>query len=211
MSLQNRVTPTGEIIACRERGTMMGNRGGALHAADRTLGQRRWISTQWICCLIDFRGRRRQVMAPGHYTELFFLDEATALASGHRPCFECRRQDAVRFAELWAASNGRTGRARASEMDRELHAQRLGENGAKRIHPWPAPDLPEGTFVLSPASGAPALVTATSLLPWSPAGYAPALARPRSGTLRVLTPPAIVGVLAAGYRPVLHVSARPRT
>ena len=95
MPLQNRVTPTGEIIATTARGTMMGNRGGAFHTAAQTLTHRRWKTKAWICCVIEFKGRHRVVMSPNRYTELFFLDEATALAAGHRPCFECRRADAV--------------------------------------------------------------------------------------------------------------------
>src|SRR5690606_9191936 len=126
MPLQNRVTPEGEIIATAARGTLMGNRGGCLHGPDRRLGRRRWVTRQWICCELQFRGRHRQVMTPGQYTELFFLDEATALAAGHRPCFECRRADAVRFARTWAQIEGQTGRASAPHMDAALHAERLG-------------------------------------------------------------------------------------
>ena len=102
MPLQNRVTPEGEIIATPHRGLLMGNRGGAFHLPDQTLGPRRWATRQWIACVLEFKGRHREVMRPNRYTELFFLDEATALAAGHRPCFECRRSDAERFAELLA-------------------------------------------------------------------------------------------------------------
>src|SRR5262245_10377094 len=125
MPLQNRVTPTGEIIADPARGTLMGNRGGPLHRPDQTLGARRWVSKAWICCRLEFKGRRRQVMSPGKYTELFFLDEATALAAGHRPCFECRRAEAEQFARLWAKVHGAHDRARAGDMDRVLHAERV--------------------------------------------------------------------------------------
>ena len=107
MPLQNRVTPEGEIIATPHRGLMMGNRGGCFHLPDRTLGSRRWATRQWIACVLEFKGRHRQaMMQPNRYTELFFLDEATALAAGHRPCFECRRRDAERFAALWAETRG---------------------------------------------------------------------------------------------------------
>ena len=103
MPLQNRVRPDGEIIATPHRGLLLGNRGGAFHLPDRTLGTRRWASRQWIACVLEFKGRHRAaMMQPNRYTELFFLDEATALAAGHRPCFECRRRDAERFAALWA-------------------------------------------------------------------------------------------------------------
>src|SRR5690606_39500251 len=117
MPLQNRVTPEGEIIATSARGTMMGNRGGCLHRPDKTLGRRRWVTKQWICCELQFRGRHREVMAPRRYTELFFLDEATAFAAGHRPCFECRRADAPDFARLWANAEGRAERAGAAHLD----------------------------------------------------------------------------------------------
>ncbi|MFC3133845.1 hypothetical protein ACFOHM_12760, partial [Microbaculum marinum] len=123
--LQNRVTPSGELVAADARGTVFGNRGGRFHdPATRTVGRRRWASRQWIVCVLEFRNRRRAVWGDG-YTELFFLDEVTALAAGHRPCFECRRSDAVSFAEAFAAGSGRTMRLRAPEMDAVLHAQRL--------------------------------------------------------------------------------------
>src|SRR5262249_48070514 len=112
MPLQNRVTPEGDIIATPHRGLMMGNRGGVVHLPDPTPGTRRWASRQWIACVLQFKGRQREVMQPNGYTELFFLDEATALAAGHRPCFECRRGEAEHFAELWAMTQGRTERER---------------------------------------------------------------------------------------------------
>jgi hypothetical protein len=106
MPLQNRVTPFGEIVAHPARGMVMGNR-GILHDSGRRLHPtRRWTHKTWICCLCEFKGRHRAVMTPGRYTELFFLDEATALAAGHRPCFECRRADANQFAAAWAHGNG---------------------------------------------------------------------------------------------------------
>jgi len=121
VALQNRVTPFGEIVATPARGLSMGNR-GILHDDRRRLGRRRWTHKAWICCVTEFRGRRRQVMAPGRYTELFFLDEAVALAAGHRPCFECRRAAANAFAACWG------GEPRAPDMDRVLHAERLAGN-----------------------------------------------------------------------------------
>ena len=205
MPLQNRVTPDGSIIATPERGTMMGNRGGALHTADRTLSGRRWVSRQWICCRLAFNGRQRQVMAPGRYTELFFLDEATALAAGHRPCFECRRADARRFAGLWALANGRNGVARAGEIDAALHQQRLDGEGAKRAHRLPLGALPDGAFVRM-RSG-PALVWGDAVLAWTAAGYqAPKLLDP-DVEADVLTPPGIIAVLKSGYLPMLHETA----
>ena len=106
MTLQNRVTPFGEIIATPERGAYMGNRGGRIHHNDRQeLQTRRWASRQWITCLLEFKGRHRMVMQPNRYTELFFLDEVTAFAAGHRPCAECRRDDFSRFMTAWAIGN----------------------------------------------------------------------------------------------------------
>ncbi len=132
MPLQNRVTPEGEIIATPQRGLMMGNRGGAFHLPDQVLGARRWASKQWIACVLEFKGRHRAaMMQPNRYTELFFLDEVTALAAGHRPCFECRRADAELFAGLWARSFGRRARAHAGEMDEVLQAERVGPDRAK--------------------------------------------------------------------------------
>src|SRR6185437_4501098 len=121
MPLQNRVSPFGELFATPARGTLMGNRGGKFHGDDKTLARRRWVSRQWICCVLDFRGRQRDVWGR-YYTELFFLDEVTAFAAGHRPCFECRRKDAEQFATLFS---GKKVRASATLMDKVLHAERL--------------------------------------------------------------------------------------
>ena len=150
MPLRNRVTPEGEIIATAYRGLLMGNRGGAFHLPDQTLGPRRWATTQWIACVLQFKGRHRQVMQPNRYTELFFLDEATALAAGHRPCFECRRADADRFAELWAQD----ARRRTSVWPRALPpwTKRCTPSvsiarGGKRTFRARGVDLPSGAFV----------------------------------------------------------------
>lgn len=205
MPLQNRVTPEGEIVATAARGTMMGNRGGCLHRPDRTLAGRRWVSRQWICCLLSFNGRHRQVMTPGRYTELFFLDEATALAAGHRPCFECRRKDFLWFAELWGQTTGATGRPAAGDIDRALHAERLTESGAKRTHAGDLADLPSGTFVRW--QGAPHLLLAGWMLPWSPTGYGHPAERPSAAAVEVLTPRSTVAVLSAGFCPTVHPSA----
>src|SRR5262245_34021210 len=119
MPLQNRVDPSGELFADSSRGQLLGNRGGRFHPDDRTLTSRRWVSRAWICCRLEFKGRRREVWGRG-YTELFFLDEVTALAAGHRPCFECRRKDAELFAGLWGRASKRRGRPRAKAMDAVL-------------------------------------------------------------------------------------------
>jgi hypothetical protein len=205
MPLQNRVTPYGELTAVEARGLFMGNRGGRLHRDDRTLGTKRWVSRAWICCVAEFRGRRRAVWGDG-YTELFFLDEVTALAAGHRPCFECRRADAMRFAACWAAAAGVPERARAQEMDRVLHAERLyGRN--KRIVRKPIDALPDGTMIEFGAPGSAAAVLGERLLPWTPSGYGPPRSCPRDLDVAVLTPASIVALLAQGYRPQWHASA----
>ncbi len=185
----------------------MGNRGGALHGPDRTLSRRHWVSRQWICCRLTFNGRRRTVMAPNSYTELFFLDESTAFAAGHRPCFECRRADAIRFANLWTDTHGITRRARADAIDRVLHAERLDAAGEKCRHTIALDALPAGAmFVSSRLTGA-HLVLDDALLAWTPAGYRHRIARPTGWQVEALTPPGIIAVLKCGYRPLLHETA----
>ena len=131
MPLQNRVDPFGELFAAPARGLFMGNRGGRIHTDDKRLTKRRWASRQWICCVLHFKGRQRDVWGR-YYTELFFLDEVTALAAGHRPCFECRRKDAEAFARGWQQAFKLVRPPRADEMDQVLHAGRL-DGRAKRI------------------------------------------------------------------------------
>jgi hypothetical protein len=206
MPLQNRVDPFGELCADPALGLFMGNRGGRIHTSQRTLARRRWTSRQWICCVLDFKDRHRSVWRDG-YTELFFLDEPTALAAGHRPCFECRRRDALAFAECWRSAFGLEHRPRASEMDERLHAERL-DGRAKRRHALPIADLPDGAFVA--LDGHAFTVRGRSLLRWDSRGYADTLARPLRKTVDVLTPPAILAVLAEGYRPQWHASATAR-
>jgi hypothetical protein len=199
MPLQNRVDPSGELFATSARGTLMGNRGGRIHTDERKLTARRWASRQWICCVLDFNGRQRDVWGR-YYTELFFLDEPTAFAAGHRPCFECRRKDAGHFAVLFAGKGRRTS---APAMDRVLHAERL-DGKAKRVHRMPFADLPDGAFIVR--GGKPFAVRGRRLLPWTPRGYGRAIVRPR-GSADVLTPPSILKVLKAGYQPRWHKSA----
>src|SRR6186713_2001509 len=141
MPLQNRVSPFGELFASPARGTMFGNRGGKFHRDDKTLGSKRFASRQWICCVLQFKNRRRDVWGR-YYTELFFLDEVTALAAGHRPCFECRRAEAVAFAAAFAKEQGLSSPLRAPEMDRILHAERL-DGHDKRLHQRTIVDLPD--------------------------------------------------------------------
>lgn len=210
MPLQNRVTPEGEIVATPARGNLMGNRGGAFHRPDRTLGERRWASRQWICCRLSFKGRRRVVMTPNRYTELFFLDEATALAAGHRPCFECRREDAKAFAEAWRRARGLAQPPTAAQMDRVLHGERVAADGSKRTFAAPLAALPAGTMVRW--LGASAAIGASAdgrrgvrLKPWTAGGYGPEhIAAGTRTKVDVLTPETIVDILRAGYQPSLH-------
>jgi hypothetical protein len=194
---QNRVTPLGEIIAHEARGLVYGNR-GCLHDEHGRI-RRRYAGKLWISCRLEFKGRRRELMRPGRYTELFFLDEATAFAAGHRPCAECRRADYNRFLEVWP------GEPRAAAINEQLHAERLSGHREARFE-----DLPDGVFVLR--DGAPWLVREDELLRWTPAGYDAAVDRP-GGTAPVVTPPSLVHVLAGGWRPTavpfIHPSGGP--
>ena len=201
MALQNRVTPFGELIATPARGTMFGNRGGKFHRDDRTLGKRRWASRQWICCVLSFKGRRHPVWRD-RYTALFFLDEVTALAAGHRPCFECRRADAKAFAEKWAEAK-KISIPHAPEMDVVLQEERL-DGRSKRMHERRAEELPDGAFIAID-DGAFAL-RGNTMLRWTASRYTEAKPRPRGG-VTVLTPSSIVAVLNAGYQPRWHPSA----
>lgn len=204
MPLQNRVTPEGEIIATPHRGTLMGNRGGRLHDDNKQLGARRWASNRWIACALAFRGRKREVMAPGQYTELFFLDEATALAAGHRPCFECRRGDAIRFTTHWIAARGITGKVSADDIDHALHTDRIRRDGSKATFPARLGEIPDGTIVRW--DGLPCLVFAGRIAVWTPAGYTHPQRFDAEVVAEVLTPRAIVEVIRAGYLPDLHES-----
>jgi hypothetical protein len=203
MPLQNRVTPTGDIIATPHRGLFTGNRGIIHDPETRTLLTRRWASQAWLTCVCEFRGRRRKVMGGRSWTELFFLDEATALAAGHRPCFFCRREDANRFRRAWEAGNGVSG-VLAREIDAVLHRERL-EGGKKRLHPLPMrlEELPDGAMVQEGAEGF--LILRCQAMVWSPAGYRPAKNAPPDAML--LTPPSTLRAMSAEYRPVLHPSA----
>jgi hypothetical protein len=206
MPLQNRVDPFGRLFADPARGLFLGNRGGRLHGDDRTLGRRRWMTPAWICCRLEFKGRRRQVWGRS-YSELFFLDEPTALAAGHRPCFECRRTEARAFVAALAAGTGCRVPPRAGEIDRVLHAERL-DGTAKRRHRLLIDDLPDGAFLVQAEEPNSALaVRGRLLLRWAPLGYAASSPRPSGIGVDVLTPPAILAALSAGYRPVWHPSA----
>ena len=188
MPLQNRVQPDGSIVAVPERGTMMGNRGGKFHRDDQTLGKRRWASQHWICCDMRYKNMKHEVMGAG-YTSLFFLDEVTALAAGHRPCFFCRRVDARNF----------IGGRKVDDFDRELHPQRLGR------HETMVSDLPDGAMIEHEERAY--AVKGSRLLQWSHSGYKLAISRASVMKARLLTPPLIVEVLAKGYQPRWHPSA----
>jgi hypothetical protein len=202
--LQNRVTPTGEIVAEPFRGMLMGNR-GCIHDADRRLGVSRWRTKMWISCVLRWGHVRRDVMPVGRWTALFFLDEATALSAGHRPCGYCRRADHLAFGEAWREAQGLPRRLRAAEMDAELHRERVDQGRRKLTWQAALGDLPDGVMVSHDTTIA--LVHDQRLLPWSFAGYGAPIEMARSSTVRVLTPPKIVGALAAGYRPLVHPSA----
>jgi hypothetical protein len=198
MALQNRVPPWSELIATPERGMFMGNR-GCLHDAQRQI-VRPFRGKRWIICHLEFKGRHRQLMTPGQYTELFFLDEAAALAAGHRPCAECQRDRFNAFRDAFAAGNDLSGRVSADDIDRLLHAQRCSSGSPTQIDA-----LPDGVMVEH--DGAAFLVTAAAWRRWSPAGYGETVPWPQGAPVRVLTPAATVAALSAGYVPVLHESA----
>lgn len=205
MPLPNRVRPDGTIFADPARGLFFGNRGGRFHAPERHEVPSRIQATQhWLCCVLSFKGRRRKVWGRG-YTELFFCDEVTALAAGHRPCMECRRRDALAYRDALVKGLGLAQTPLFPEIDRILDAdRRIGR--AKRTHPLPAETLPDGTMLLSGDGAFLALCGASALL-WSPAGYVALRSRPE-GLATVLTPPATLAALANGYRPLWHPSAQ---
>ncbi|WP_433008312.1 hypothetical protein [Kribbella sp. CA-294648] len=205
MPLQNRVLPTQEIVAESGRGLLMGNR-GTLHRPDRTLGVTRWRSNAWICCVLDWKGGQRDPMPPGRWTALFFFDEAVALAAGHRPCAYCRRHDYLLYAGAWAAGRGLSERPRAAAMDRQLHLERV-EPRTRRQRTTIAEldELPDGAMIRF--DGRPALVLDGSVLSWSWEGYASPTRPAGLRQVEVLTPPANLLVLKAGFAPLLHSSA----
>jgi hypothetical protein len=206
MTLQNRVTPLGELIADPARGLVYGNR-GCLHDETGRI-RRRYNGKRWIACRLEFRGwRRGPLMQPGRFTELFFLDEATAFAAGHRPCALCRREDYTTFVSMWRGLHaGQTG---ADAIDAQLHAERI-DPGTRthRRHAASFDALPDGAFVMH--DGAPHLVRGPDLLRWTAAGYAERTARPVGGRAEVITPRSLVAVLRAGWQgavPFLHPTA----
>jgi hypothetical protein len=203
---RNRVTPLSELTADPARGLVYGNR-GCLHD-DAGQIRRRYAGRRWIACRLRFRGwHRAPLLQAGRFTELFFLDEATAMAAGHRACALCRREDYDRLVALWRELH--PGQVGADAMDAQLHEERVAPGTrAQRHHEAPLDDLPDGAFVLR--DGAPWLVRGARLLEWTPAGYAARAARPAGERATVITPPSLVGVLRAGWQgvvPLLHPSA----
>ncbi|MEM7301634.1 MAG: hypothetical protein AAF468_11175 [Pseudomonadota bacterium] len=208
MPLQNRVLPTGEIVRSTHRGEMMGNRGGRIHepGTKELFPRRRHATRQWISCVTEFKNRQREVMGRG-YTELFFLDEVTALAAGHRPCFECRRKDARAFAESWQKVFGLELPPKAGEMDRLLHDERLSPAQSKLDH-HAIDDLPDGSMIEIDSRCF--ARHQQRWLKWDESGYSesPELAKAlHTEPVRVLTPKIAIAVLSAGYQPVWHSSA----
>ena len=197
--LQNRVSPTGEIVAHPARGLWMGNR-GILHGDTQQLGVSRWRHQAWVTCVLSFKGIRRSLMSPGRYTELFFGDEAVALAAGHRPCAECRRSDFNRFQEAFSAAHSQAGaKIPAPEMDKILHKARVhSRSRMQRTYRAEFDTLPEGTFFRLQQNGAPLLMRGGAVWAWSFDGYS-RVESAISGEVEVLTPEPTVNALRAGY------------
>lgn len=205
--MQNRVAPNGDIIKTEARGSWMGNR-GQLHDDGKNI-LRPFKLKAWLTCLLQFNGRKRQVMAPNRYTELFFLDEATAFSAGHRPCFECRRQAYNRFKAAWLKGNPQFGfdeKVSIRKIDDILHQERIDKHGHKVSHEANINSLPDGTFVLF--QDQPYLLAKHQLFPWSPSGYQKGIPLPGIEKVKVLTPPSIVNTFIAGYQPQIAMQAR---
>lgn len=202
MPKPNRVTPTGDIIAAPARGTVMGNR-GQLHDTGTTI-RRQFAVKRWIFCQLHFKDRHRQVMAPGQYTELFFLDEAVALAAGHRPCAECNRPKYNAFRETWARANpdwGGKNLPSADELDDILHRERITPAHAKVVYQAELSELPDGVFVRFPGEPTAYLVLGDKLWAYTPSGYENPVPRPAHATVEVLTPASTVRTIGAGFHP----------
>lgn len=208
MPLQNRVDPCGRLHAVAARGAWMGNRGILHDDAKRIVAP--WRLKRWITCALSFKGRQRKVFTPHRYSELFFLDEATAFAAGHRPCAECRRERYEEFRAAWSAAKS-AGRAAqppgADEIDRVLHAERAMRGGGKRTWQAALAELPDGTFVEH--DGHPYVIRSGMLWPWSFTGYGkPIPARAAARHVTVLTPQSIVRVFGSGFVPQVHARTR---
>lgn len=202
--LQNRVDPFGNIIKTKARGAWMGNR-GLLHNHNQEL-LRPFKLKAWITCLLEFKGRHRQLMAPNLYTELFFMDEATAFAAGHRPCFECRRGDYNRFKSYWLKGNpqyGFTGKTSIQKIDDILHSERMNINKEKITFESEVTELPDGAFVVF--KDAPYLIANGLMRQWTPFGYEKGIVLPQAIKFQVLTPLSIINTFKAGYSPQMAI------
>ena len=202
--LQNRVDPFGNIIRTPERGAWLGNR-GVIHNKEKQI-VRPFKIKAWITCVLEFRGRHREVMMPNRWTELFFLDEATAFSAGHRPCFQCRYIDHQRFKEFWLKGNPQYGlnmKTPVSKIDDIIHSERVTADKSKVTYEGDIKALPEGVFVLY--NEKPHLIKNHQLYRWSPGGYGAPIDPPQVEKITVLTPQSIVSMISAGYAPQMAV------
>ncbi len=203
--LPNRVDPQGNIIKTSARGHWMGNR-GQLHDRGKTI-LRPFKLKAWITCLLQFKNRHREVMAPNLYTELFFMDEATAFSAGHRPCFECRRADYDRFKTLWLKGNPEYGfdlKTSIQKIDDIIHEERIDKQRNKVTYEDNLSSLPDGAFVLW--EDKPHLLANGRLFPWTPEGYEDSIPLPGVDKITVLTPKSVVNAFRAGYVPEMGVN-----
>lgn len=203
--MQNRVDPFGQIIDTKARGMWMGNRGRIHNEKKEIISPYKLLA--WLTCKLSFNGRKREIMAPNRYTELFFLDEATAFAAGHRPCFECRREDFNRFKKIWIKGNPQykfSDKTSISEIDKILHAERMNADGTKKIYREHLNNLPDGTFISLEEK--PYLLFKEHLYLWTPYGYEKQNVMSINGKVNVLTPLSIVNTFHAGYVPQMSPS-----
>jgi hypothetical protein len=204
--LQNRVDPFGRLIETTARGLWMGNR-GVIHNKDKQI-IRPFKHKAWITCALEFKGRKRTVMTPDRWTELFFLDEATAFAAGHRPCFECRKENARRFKSCWIEGNplyNFSMTTSINQFDEIIHRERINNEKKKVMHQRTLSEIPEGTFVL--IRDEPFVFSKGRLHRWTPFGYEGSVAMPEGSTLTILTPYSIVNAFCAGYVPQIKIDA----
>lgn len=206
MPLKNRVSPFGELIAVSAKGTFMGNR-GILHDGKGVLTDKRWTHKSWVTCALNFKDYKRtpKTRNPNEYTELFFLDEATALAAGHRPCGQCRHKDFIKFVECWAKGNGKPESLSIKEIDAQLHIDRVERSRKQVTYHAQIDELPDGVFIeleMQPATAW--LIWNGQLLKWLPDGYEERRPKPSGTQVTVLTPEPTVKAIAAGYRPHVH-------
>ncbi len=208
--LQNRVDPFGQIHAVSERGTMFGNRGGCMHTDAQELKGRPWTNQRWICCVLEFKGRKRELMQPRRYTELFFLDEATAFAAGHRPCMECRRADAKRFIAAWSAAHLPPGQPLKTidHIDEIAHRERIDTKTRQQVTSRvQLSTLPDGVLLtVDDAPEEPLLLWRGRLHKWSFGGYRDSRRVRGEQAVRLLTPPSFAISFSAGYEPSVHPS-----